>query len=411
MKKIQIEKDKLGDVLYWENLFKTPENDFKKLKKQTKNDLLKEAYTNAPDSIRLNKEWVLTAVKNYYLNFYNIEESIKDKQYCIRYIEEHKHPYVFGIPEQYQAELFEKIVLKNEYNIKDLWYSKNLQNLRTKENICKWVALNPNIYKEIEKTEYKNDFEIAEIAVKKDCTLLLKMNKSIARKIIARNLNIALEYFEKESSIFPMLPLKLRNDKDFILKHINKMGYSNVPYVGKEALMYKEVLLNMKSFYEVIIPENHLIDKDVMYHILKQQNYVSSNFKDCDNFTVVSLIKEHLIEKKYIHFYKNLPKEYKENPEIISCFLEIGHFEDVRIIKKLDRWGYEFEDRECFNSSVVNLLSEDIQKQLKKEYNEIAETKRDPDEWEMLSFARSKYLQKNLIDKLDEKIKVKRLKI
>lgn len=411
MKKLTIKEENLGDLSYWNILFKTLENDFKKLKKQTKRDILGNAYKKAPDSVRLNKEWVMKAVIDYYISFYHVDEQIKDKEYCLSYIEKYEYPSIYSLPEQYHEELFEICVLKYENNIHDLWHNKNLSHLRTKENFCKWVAKNPNIYKELEKTSYVNDFAIAEIAVKADPTMLLKMNRSIARKVISRNLNLALDFFEKEKKIFPMLPLKIRNDEDFILKYVSKLDYENVAYIGKEALIHREVLLQMKTFYDVIIPEKHLTDREVVYHIISRQNFIHEDLKDCENFTIVELIKELLLNKKSTSFYKNLPDSYKVNPEVISAFLEIGYFPEARKIKTISAYGYEYEETKYIDTSVVKLLSEEIKEQLNKELKDFTGNLGQHEESELLSFARNKYLQMNLVKKFDEKVKVKRLKI
>ena len=146
MKKLNIKEENLGDLNYWEVLFKTKEEDFKKLKKQTKRDLLSIAYEKSPDSIRLNKDWAIKAVTDFQINFSSLDERIKDKEFCIRYIEEYEYPSTFAIPEKYQSDLFEKTIIKCEWSLRDIFYNKNLKHLNTKENICKWVAQNANIY-------------------------------------------------------------------------------------------------------------------------------------------------------------------------------------------------------------------------------------------------------------------------
>lgn len=412
MKKIIINEDKLGDLSYWETLFKTKEDDFKKLKKQNKRELLSDAYRKAPDCIRLDKEWVMKAVKDFYINFYVVDENIKDKQYCIRYVEEYECPSLYCIPEQYQEELFEKVLLKNDFNIRGLWYNKNLYHLNTRENICKWVALKPSIYTELEKTNLQNDFTIAEIAFKNDPQLLFKMNKAIARRIVSKNLELALKLFETNKEIFPILPLKIRNDRDFIFKNIDKLNYENTKYIGKEALAHKEVLLGMKTFYHVTIPEQFLTDREVAYHVISKEAYISGKFKDCENFTLIELIKQFLLENKDIHFYNNLRNIYKEHPEVISVFLGIGYFPEPRKVRSFNPYtNFEHEETQYVDTSVVRLLPENIQVSLVEEFKKARAENREPEENELLSFARSKYLQINLIEKLDEKIKVRKMKI
>lgn len=410
MKILNIKEECLGDINYWETLFKTPEINFKKLKKQTKRDLLTLAYQKAPDNIRLNKEWVLKAVKEYHLHFYNIENQIKDKEFCSRYIEDYEYPSITGIPDQYKEELFEKTIIKCEWSIREIFYNKSIQHLNTKENIYKWVEKNPKIYKELEKTIYKNNFTIAEIAAKKDPNLLLKMNKTIARKIITRNLNIMLEFFLQGGEIFSMLPLKLRNNKDFILQNINKINADNVSYIGKEVLKYKDIILQLKTFYCVVVPEELLIDKEVVYHIIKEEGYVRNQFKDCENFTIVELIRKILLEKKSAYIYKNLSNEYKSHPKIISALLEIGYYKDFVEVQR-SAFGSIFTDSDWKSVSVVRLLTEKIQKELREEYNELSNRNVILNEEELLSFARNKYLKINLTEELKNKPKVKSLKI
>lgn len=408
MKKLNIKEECLGDVNYWETLFKNPEANFKKLKKQTKRDLLTLAYQKSPDNIRLNKDWVIKAVKEYQIHFYDVDSQIKDKEFCSRYIEEYQYPSIVGIPDQYQEELFEKTIVKCEWSVRDIFYNKNLKHLNNKENICKWVEQNPNIYKELEKTSYKNNFAIAEAAAKKDPNLLLKMNKTIARKIITRNLNIMLEFFIQGGRIFHLLPLKIRNNKEFVLQNINKINYENVSYIGKEVLTHKEILLKLRTFYQVVIPEELLTDKELVYHIIKEESYVRNQFKDCENFKVVDLIKKLLLEKKYAHFYKNLSNEYKSHPKVISAFLEIGYYEDFVDVRST---SFDFTSKQRQSISVIKLLEEKIQQELIEEYKELTNTVQQPEEKELLSFARNKYLKINLNEELKDKLKVKTSKI
>ncbi len=90
---------------------------------------------------------------------------------------------------------------------------------------------------------YKNDFSLAEIAVRKNPELLLKMNKSIARKIVSRNISKAIDFLEKEIKIFALFPLKLRNDKNFVMPYISKLNYELTSYIGTKVLEDRE------SFY------------------------------------------------------------------------------------------------------------------------------------------------------------------
>lgn len=418
MKKVKIDESRLGDFQYWEELFKTKEENFKKLKKQTKGDLLRDAYSKAPDHIRLNREWVLKGLTDFYFYVFSIDNQLKDKEFCLEYIETNRHPSLFGIPQEYQEELFEKIVLKNPWVIRDLFYEKHLINLKTKENYIKWIKLNPEIYKELGKlNSLKNDFTLAEVAVQTDFRMLFKMTKSIARKIVSRNLDLALEYMEKNIEVFTLLPLKTRNNKDFILKHAKRLNYECMPFVGSAALEHKEVVLSLKSFYQVKLPEKFLKDRDIALHIIKHSLHIHSYFKDCENFTLVELIKEILLETKAISFYNGLTESQKRTPEVIAAFLEINFFKEARPVTKqynLSAWNarnIDYTTTEYFDTSVVKLLPEDVKEELIKEYKKTIEEDREPEELELLKFAKGKYLQLVLINKMDEKTKSKKLKI
>lgn len=418
MKKVKIDETRLGDFQYWEELFKTKEENFKKLKKQTKGDLLREAYAKAPDHIRLNREWVLKGLTDFYFYFFTIDNQLKDKEFCLEYIETNHHPSLFGIPQEYQVELFEKIVLKNPWVFREVFYEKHLSHLNTKENIIKWIKLNPEIYKEIGKfNSLKNDFTLAEVAVQTEFKMLFKMTKSIARKIVSRNLDMALEYMEKNIEIFPLLPLKVRNQKEFILKYAPKLNYECMPFIGNAALEHKEVILSLKSFYQIKLPEKFLKDREIALHIIKHSLHVHYYFKDCENFTLIELIKEILLETKSIHFYNGLTDSQKRTPEVIAAFLEINFFKEARQVTKqynLSAWNarnIDYTTTEYFDTSVVKLLPEDIKQELNKEFKKTIEEDREAEELELLKFAKGKYLQIILINKMDEKTKSKKLKI
>lgn len=418
MKKIIIDETKLGEENYWETLFKAKEEVFKKPKKVSKKDLLVDAYKKSPDNIRLNKEWALKALRNHSLYLFHIEDSIKDLQFCIDYIEQNTYPSLYGIPKLLQAELFDKIIVKNTYVVKDLWYDQNLKHLNTRENLIKWIEQNPEVYLELGKyNSFKNDFGLAEIAVRTEPKILFKMSKSIARKIVSRNLDISLDYFDKEVNVFNFLPLKVRNDKDFILKNIKRLSYAHVGYIGKEALQHKEVIMKLNSYYEVDIPEHIIQDKEVALHIISSTNYVYPYIKDCENYTVEELIKQTLLKNKKHYFYEKLSTNYKENPVIISAFLEIGYFEETVKVKKTHNFSnysggtYEYEENEWVKTPVVKLLPENVKQDLIEEYKITRETEVMPGLEELLHFAKSKYLQIVLEEKYIEKSKVKRMKI
>lgn len=418
MTKVIIDETKLGDPNYWNTLFKTKEEDFKKPKKVSKKDLLFEAYKKSPDIIRLNKQWVLEALKSLSLYLFHIEDSIKDKKFCEQYVEQNMYPSLYGIPKIYQAELFDKIVVKNTYVIKDILYDQHLKHLNTRENLTKWIEQNPEVYSELGKyNTFKNDFGLAEIAVKTDNKMLFKMSKTIAKKIVSRNIPMALEYFEKEIKVFTLLPLKLRNDKDFILKHIKRLNYECVEYIGYEALKHKEVIMKLNSYYNVNIPQYLIEDKEVALHMISSTHYVYPNIKDCENYSVVDLIKLTLLQNKKHYFYEKLADKYKNNPVIIAAFLEIGEFPESKKVIKQHNFShvgggvYEYEDIEVVQSPVVKLLPESIKLELIEEYKITRETELRPTDEELLQFAKSKYLQIVLEDKYLEKGKSKRMKI
>lgn len=415
MTKVIIDETKLGNPIYWDTLFKTKEEDFKKPKKVSKKDLLFDAYKKSPDNIRLNKQWVLEALKSLSLYLFHIEDSIKDKQFCYDYVEQNSYPSLYGIPTQYQAELFDKIVVKNTYAIKDILYAQHLKHLNTKENLQKWITTNPEVYLELGKyNSFKNDFSLAEIAAKTDNKLLFKMSKSMAKKIVSRNIDMALDYYQNEVKVFSLLPLKLRNNTDFILKNIKRINYEGVKYIGQEPLQHKEVVMQLSNYYDVAIPESLTKDREVALHIMSSTHYIYSYIKDCENYTVVDLIKETLLTNKKHYFYEKLATQYKENPVVIAAFLEIGYFTETKRVTKTRHFAgisMDYEDTEWVQTPVVKLLPTHIKENLIEEYKIIRETNITPDNEELLIFAKSKYLQTVLEEKYVEKGKIKRMKI
>lgn len=413
MKKIVIDETKLGDFEYWNTLFKTNENQLKKPKKISKRELLSDAYKKAPDNVRLDKVWVMKAIKDYNIGFYVIDDLIKDKDFCIEYIEELSYPHLSFVPQQLQEELAEKAIVKYPYNIQELFYRRHLQHLITRDNLSKWVDLNPELYKELEKTrQYKNDFSLAEIAVRKNPELLLKMNKSIARKIISRNLDMAMQFLEKNIKIFYLLPLKLRNNKNFVMPYISKLDYEQVSYIGIKVLEDREAFLCLNNFYDIKIPEQYWKDREVVFHVINKSHVIHNEFQDCESFKLPELIRSVLSHKKSVYFYKNLPERFQKNEEVICGLLDLNYFKDIRkVTKTMSGTSYTYQDNETFDNSVVNILPENIKLELIKEYKEISENNFIPDEQQLLSFAKGKYLQICLKNKLEDKVKTKQLKI
>ena len=155
----------------------------------------------------------------------------------------------------------------------------------------------------------------------------------------------------------------------------------------------------MNSFYEVKIPEKYWKDREVVFHVINKSHCIYNEFQDCENFQLPELIKSVLLYKKSVYFYQNLPERFKVNEEVISGLLDLNYFKDTRKVNKT-AFGYTYQDNEIFDNSVVNILPPAIKQSLIKEYQEIGENNRIPDEQELLSFAKGKYLQLNLLKKI-----------
>lgn len=413
---IEIDETKLGDKEYWEILFKTPEDKFKKKKKQSKYDLIKECYDKAPNHIRLDKNWVLDAIFKNHLHIFSVDNSLKDEDFCREYVEKDNYPSLYGMPLIYQRKFVDKAMEKYSYNLSNLYHEKELKDLITKENILKWISLNPSIYLETQKYHpLKNEFAFAEVAAKNDHKLLSKMSKSIAKKIVNRNLEIMLNYFEKDITLFDLFPLKLRNNKEFILKHIDRLRSSQMELIGEKALD-KDVILKMTGFYNVDIPEKLKQDKEIALHVVSTTYHKYVEFIDCENFTQIEIIRESLKRTTSVNMYKSLSEELKKEENIILALLEIGYYKDSRSVTKaynFQNYYFEKKEFELFDNSVVNLLPDEIKISLNENFIEKSNGRSPVDQDELLKFARGTYLQICLEKQLkkEKELKSKKLKI
>ena len=108
--------------------------------------------------------------------------------------------------------------------------------------------------------------------------------------------------------------------------------------------------------------------------------------------------------------------ELKKDKDIILQLLEIGYFKDMRKVSKtynISGFSYEKNDLEFFDNSVVNLLPQEIQEELKENFKEKSNGRDFLNQEELLKFARGTYLQLCLESQLkkESEITIKKLKI
>lgn len=422
MKKIIIEEEKLGDITYWDYLLNVKEDDFKKLKKDSKNMILKAAYKKAPISIRQNKSFILKAIQKSCLYFWDIDDEIKDKEFCMEYIKVSNHPSLTGIPEKYHNDFFKTVVIKNPYAIKDIFYNKNLASYSKKDEIYDLVKANPKTYKHLldSKFIYKFynvevdifGFELAEIAALKDPLLLFDMNKTMARKIISKNIDMGMELLKTRRDIFGLLPLKYRSDKILVNKYISSFNFDQFKYIGKNLLLDKEIVLKITYFYEVKLPQEMWENREVAMHILNLNSYLDSKIKDCINYTVEELVCESIRKNKNIYLYSNLSQRLQENVKIIIALLEVGYYKVTTTDRNksyLDPYRTQTVEK-----SVISLLPADINESVRKKYESIeGNNSIKVSQEDYLLFMRSYFISQDLNEYLNDKglIIQKKLKI
>ena len=367
IKCIKIDESKLNDLIYWDYLFSLKESEIKRPKKTQMYQLLENWYKKSPVEIRHNREFVMKGLLQYKFKIWSVDEEIKDYDFCKEYVDNYDYPSVYSFPQNIQELLFEDCVKKYAYAINDLFYRENLYKLNTKENLKKLIELNPDIYLELQKKEkYRKDFELAEVAFKAKQELLFKMNKTIGKKIVSRNIEKAKELFKTKKEVFPFLPQNLRVNYEFVKDNINKMDYENLKYMGKELFYKEDILLGLSSFHFSLsdLNEELLSKRNIAKHLINIAYDFKDKLKDTNEFTIAELVSENLRERKNYYIYDRLNDKLKENEDILYGLTTIGYYYN----HKKEKSVFSFNSKK---DPIIEMFPEHIIQFLKNEYLEL----------------------------------------
>lgn len=310
----------IEDRQYWFNKIKTFAN-----LKFSKNRV--PLFKYAPDIIKKDREIVMESILNSEY-FHEIDNSLQyDKNFILEYIKK-TEKYVFYISFPDELKLDEDILnksLEKDYTIFPyIPFSKQ----RDRDFVLSCLEKNGLIYEKIP-SFFKKDIELAQVAFKQNMNSIKFMSKGVINKFF-KNVDVAKELLEKDIAYFEHLPIKIKNDKEFITPYILKNPYI-ISFLTKKVLsdvdfvesfynkdysfgITKNLIINQLFIYAYFKKSNILNNPEIALKAIKvaenNYNYIGKNLREDINFNLKAM-------KENRHIYSYLPENYKENINIL----------------------------------------------------------------------------------------------
>lgn len=332
----------IEDRQYWLNKIKTFANI-----RYSKNR--QQLLQYAPESIKKDREVVMNSILGSEY-FHNIDDSFKkDKEFVLEYMEKSNSfwSYIsFPIEIQNDEEVIKKCLEKSADVFSYLPFAKR----KDRSFVINCLKENGLIYKHIPKF-FNKDVELAQIAFEQNISSIQYISKSVVSKFL-KDKSIAEKMLEESLSYFEYLPLKMRNDKNFITPYITKSP-GLIRFLGKQIFNDVEFVNGFSNTY--------MISQFSIYSYLAKSNLLNNNEFALKAISVDETIYKYIpLElKKDINFnikamevkrdiYPFLNEDIKENIHILS---KLFSSEKIRIQKST--WSRE-EDKHEYVSKLIS---------------------------------------------------------
>lgn len=390
------EEVEILDRQYWINkaLGKLPIVDDPKKKKQSKKDKEAEKFAGifqfAPEDIKKDEEIILLGLEHSKEYISNVDKSlIAKKEFVLTYIERATYPSFLGLPKTIRADedIFLACFKKDHSAFR--YYCWESDAYSNRDSIKKLIEINDKVIQDLSNT-YKDDVELARMAIEKDPTNIEFLNKRTTEKILSEK-EYTNDFLAKYLKGFPYISMKLRGDADFVLPYVNR-NTSFLENVSKKLRNNKEFMSQfVNTFMFMIVAGDDLVkDKELMLNAV--------------NYSPVSIYK---IDKslKNKEFYS---EAIKNNPR---CYMFIGNeaqLDNDLIYTLLTHDTYS--DNSYQKKSTVEIIHKDKLAECREEYHNLNNEQFGDFE----AYVRRKYINLYLNNNLaseDVESKSKRLKI
>jgi hypothetical protein len=398
------EEKEIHDRQYWLDKIQgkvvAPEKYQKKRQKMSdkkmRDEDIKGAFLYAPNEIKTDRELVLLALEKGKEFMSHVDESLLNKDFILEYAEKCRWPSILSIPNEFRLDddIFLAFFAKQHENFR--YYSWDSKKYSNRDGIKKLIEINSHVIKDLSNT-YKDDLELAKLAIDKDPKNIEHLNKRTTEKICVDK-EYCKELLSKNPNAFPYISPKLRMDREFITPYVQKNPsfLENIP---------KSVRCNLRADKEFMAPfakssymflyaaaENLLEDEELM--LISLRNYPSALYKAGKSLQNKDFYMKAIAVNPKI--YSNLPPKFKLDDDLIYQLLTYETFYNDK---------YEKEN-------TINLIHPDKMLECQEEYGKLPFQTQECITFE--SYLRKKFINIYLTNNLppeEEEYKPKKLKI
>jgi len=271
----------------------------------------------APESIKNDEEIALLALDKFKTHIQFIGNDLKNnKDFILNYVKKIDYPSFFSLPLEIKEDkdVFFAYYKKSISCFRELlWDSKKFYN---RETIKELLQINGSLMESLP-NNFKDDIELAKIAIDQNASNIKFLNKRTTEKICVDKA-YCKQLIEDYLDAFKYISLKLRGDKNFVLPYI-RQDISFIEYLPKKLRSDKEFMEPFISSFtafnclgDELKKDEDLMLKAAKYHVGIMYR-VDESLKNMDFYIKLVNVNPNT--------YKFFWKEVQKDPDIIIAFL------------------------------------------------------------------------------------------